>query len=114
MAKDITRYIDRYEHAPEVTTREWLEGDYCYFQLMRTADEAVRFNYHDDYWGDADEYQEQNVCLMRDLEPWVGERCRAYIDGDCIEGTLEGILVDRQYNSIGHTCVLFGDVKEVK
>lgn len=109
--KNLTRIIDRYEYPPEVTTREWLGSDYYYRTLVTTADDAEKFNYHSDYWGDAYEYQEENFDLMLDLESYVGDRC--YVDyggDDYIEGTLEGILIDNQYNSISHTCILLSDV----
>jgi len=112
MAKDITWILDSYEYPPEVTTREWLGSDYSYHKLITNVRDAERFNYHSDYWGDAQAYQDDNVDLMAALEPWVGSRCVAEVYGDRIEGTLEGILIDKQYNSIGHTSVLFSDVTD--
>jgi len=108
--KDLTFLVSRY--GVDVTTIEWLGDDYYYRKLVKTVNEAERFNYRSDYWGDADEYQEDNISLMMDLEQWVGSRCSVDIDGEHIEGTLEGILIDTQYNSISHTEVLFSDVSE--
>lgn len=112
MAKDITWILNGYEYPPEVTTKELLGSDYSYHKLITNVRDAERFNYHSDYWGDAQTYQDDNVDLMAALEPWVGSRCVAEIYGDKIEGTLVGILIDRQYNSIGHTCVLLSDVTD--
>lgn len=112
MAKDITQFLNRYEYAPDVTTREWLGSDFWYRTLITNVHDAERFNYQSDYWGFADDYQEDNVSLMLELEPYVGERCM-FRDGDySIEGTLDGILIDKKYNSISHTCVLFSDYAE--
>lgn len=114
--KDLTRIIYMYgydeDNPVDVTTREWLGSDYYYRVLIKTVSDAERFNYQSDYWGSADEYQEGNVALMWALEPWVGTRC--YIDDDegYLEGTLEGILIDKQYNSPSHTDILFSDVSE--
>lgn len=113
MVKDITHFLSRFEYAPEATTREWLGSDYWYHTLITNVHDAERFNYQSDYWGSADEYQEDNVNLMLELEPYVGMRCKVDCGGgDCVEGTLDGILIDNKYNSIAHTCVLFSDYAE--
>lgn len=113
--KNLTHLVyDRYEYPLDVTTKEWLGNDYYYRKLVKTVNEAERFNYHSDYWGSADEYQELNIDLMYELEPWVGERCYVEDGDEYLEGTLEGILIDTQYNSISHTCILFSDVTEEK
>ena len=112
--KNITYVLEWFEYPPDVTTEEWLGSDYYYRTLVKSVNEAERFNYHSDYWGDADEYQEDNIVLMEGLEPYIGERCYVEEGEDYIEGTLEGILIDNQYNSISHTCILFSDVTEEK
>lgn len=109
---DITRVLNMFEYPLDVTTREWLGSDYSYRKLVRTVNEAERYNYQSDYWGDADDYQADNVALMAELEDLVGQRCSVRMDGDVIEGTLEGILIDKQYNSVSHTDILFSDVDE--
>lgn len=112
MAKDITWILDSYEYPIDWTTEKMLGMEWSYRKLIKTVDDAERFNYHSDYWGDAYTYQDDNVDLMAALEPLVGERCVYETDDGPIEGTLDGILIDRQYNSISHTLVLLSDVTD--
>lgn len=84
----------------DIVTREQLGSDYSYHTLVKNVREAERFNYHSDYWGDADSYQERAVEFVENVEPYIGE----IISVDDGEGNYEdfkllGVLIDRQYNS---------------
>lgn len=81
-----------------------------YFKLIKNVHEAEVFNYHSDYWGDAEEYQEQNVELIDALSPYIGKKVTITFEDGQIQGTLLGIAIDRQYNSLSHTKVVFDDI----
>lgn len=91
-----------------------------YFKLIKNVSEARAFNYHSDYWGEAGDYQKQNVELIKALRPYIGKKvCVDYGDGRMsryhgyrgkMQGTLLGIAIDKQYNSLGHTKVVFDNM----
>ena len=116
---DITSILHFYSETDEdyadidVVTEEELGHDLYYRKLIKSVHEAEMFNYHSDYWGAADTYQKDNVKLMSKLEPYVGKRVTQTVDDGEIEFTLEGILIDKQYNSIYHTVVLASDMTDV-
>lgn len=101
--QDLSYVLGWFEYEPEICLSEDVE--WGYFKLIDTEQKAREYNYHSDYWGDAESYQEENVDLMGALEPYVGKAVtfRDYIDG---EFTLLGIAIDRQYNSVSHTCIV--------
>lgn len=84
-----------------------------YFKLVKNVHEAEIFNYHSDYWGDAEEYQEQNVELIDALSPYINKIVTIGYDDDFIQGTLLGIAIDRQYNDISHTKVVLDNITEL-
>lgn len=91
-----------------------------YFKLIKNVSDARAFNYHSDYWGEAEDYQKQNVELIKALHLYIGKKvCVDYGDGKMssyhgyrgkMQGTLLGIAIDKQYNSIGHTKVVFDNM----
>ena len=81
-----------------------------YFKLIKNVHEAEVFNYHSDYWGDAEEYQEQNVELIDALSPYIGKKVTITFEDGQMQGTLLGIAIDRQYNSLSHTKIVFDDI----
>ena len=83
----------------DIMTREEIGNDYSYHTLVKSVRDAERFNYHSDYWGDAETYQERAVEFVENIEPYIGETIK-FDNGDgYTEATLVGVLIDRQYNS---------------
>jgi hypothetical protein len=83
-----------------------------YFKLIKDTHEAEMFNYHSDYWGTAEDYQNQNISLIESLSPYIGKKVYIeYEDGD-IKGTLLGIAIDTQYNSISHTRIILDSIED--
>ena len=93
------RLLSMYGDKVGTTTEERMGYDIKYFELVKNVKEAKRFNYHSDYWGDADLYQEEVVGFMSRLAPMVGG---VYSD----EYEIVGLLIDKQYNSLSHCKVL--------
>ena len=84
-----------------------------YFKLVKNVHEAEVFNYHSDYWGDAEDYQEQNIELIDALSPYIGKKVTITFEDGQIQGTLLGIAIDRQYNSLEHTKVVLDNITEL-
>lgn len=83
-----------------------------YFKLVKTVAEAEKFNYHSDYWGTEDNYQEENIDLIKALTPYINKTVSVDYDDNTIQGKLIGIAIDREYNSISHTKVILDEIKE--
>lgn len=98
-----SRLLSRYEDQVDIITEDDLGEDLRYFKLVKNVNDAERFNYHSDYWGDADSYQEEVVDFMSRLSPMIGG---IYSDEDGDSYEIEGLLIDKQYNSLGHCAVL--------
>ena len=107
---DIDAYIGHYEYPPEIEPEEEFRngGDSSYFTVVKNEREAEKFNYHSDYWGSEDEYQQQNVELVSSLESDIenGTKFCMYDGDNKFVFTITGIAIDRQYNSISHTKIL--------
>lgn len=98
------RLLSRYGDKVDITTEEDMGNDISYFKLVKNVKDAKRFNYHSDYWGDADLYQEEVVGFMSRLAPMVGG---VYSD----EYEIVGLLIDKQYNSLSHCKVLIKNLE---
>lgn len=83
-----------------------------YYTLIKNINDAERFNYHSDYWGYDEDYQEQNVELVDKLSPYIGKEVQIDYDDGSITGKLLGIAVDRQYNDIHHTKVILDSIRD--
>ena len=94
----------------DIASREEIDH---YFTLVRNVHEAEVFNYHSDYWGYAEDYQEQNVELIDALSPYIGKKVTITFEDGQIQGTLLGIAIDRQYNDISHTKVVLDNITEL-
>lgn len=103
---NITWILENYDWDVDIMTEEQLGSDYLYRELCRNVDEAARFNYHSDYWGDADSYQDANIELMEQIEPYVGKEVIVDFDDGSQKYKILGIAIDKQYNSLSHTCIL--------
>ena len=108
--KDINWLLNDYDI--DITTKEELGSDYYYRKLVTNVDEAEKFNYHSDYWGDADSYQEDMVNLMYQIEPYINKNVIIDIDGESYKYKLLGVLIDKQYNSISHAELLIEEISD--
>lgn len=99
---------------PDVSiyTKDELGSDYRYHTLIKSRDEALKYNYQPDFWGTADEYQKDNVKFVSELAPYIGKQVLAFDDDTVF--TLKGVLIDNQYNSLDHTKVLVEEVGKNK
>ena len=95
----------------DVATPSDIDG---YYKLIKTVEEAEKFNYHSDYWGADDAYQQENVELMEGLSPYVDEMVKIEYEDGIIKGKLLGIAIDKQYNSINHTKVILDSIEELE
>lgn len=114
-AINIESYIGHFEYPPEIEPEEEFNksSDSSYFTVVRNEREAERFNYHSDYWGSAEEYQDANVELVSSLEGSIEDGSKFYMnddDGTHYEFTVTGIAIDKQYNSVSHTKILIKEV----
>lgn len=98
----IVKQFREYDSSLRLTTEAELDSDRSYWNKITTLTGVNKFNYHSDYWGDADSYQEEHIDLMNAIKPYI--RKKVIIDGR--EVKLLGIMIDRQYNSISHTRLL--------
>lgn len=95
----------------DVMTREDIGSDYYYHTLVKNVIEAEKFNYHSDYWGYDEDYQEKAVEFVREVKPYIGKRVGIECDdSDTLICKIVGVLIDRQYNS--HLKLLIEDVEE--
>lgn len=99
---DINYVLDWYEYPPNVSDIK--NRDY-YKTIVNDVHGAEKFNYHSDYWGCADYYQEQNIELIQEIERFVG----SVVSVNGVVGELVGIAIDRDYNSISHTDIVLKD-----
>lgn len=106
LIEDVRQEVDYDYEVLTPVTKEFLGNDIFYRKEVKTVAEAERFNYHSDYWGDADYYQEQNVTAMEMIEPYIGE----VVEYDGQKLKIIAMLIDKQYNSIGHTDLLIEEV----
>lgn len=113
--EDITYLFDRWDWEVAPVTAEELGMDYSYFKLVTSVNEAERFNYHSDYWGRAEDYQNDAVEVMTDFEPYVGKTVKvSFEDEEDAKGetfVVKGMLIDKQYNSLSHLRILVEDRK---
>ena len=95
----------------DVMTREDIGSDYYYHTLVKNVREAEKFNYHSDYWGYDEEYQERAIEFVREIKPYIGKKVGIEYDGeDTIYAKIVGVLIDKQYNN--HLKILIEDVEE--
>ena len=103
---DITWILENYDWKVDITSKEELGSDYYYHTLVTNEREAEKFNYHSDYWGDANTYQEEMVDLVSQIESYVGKDVIVDYDGDEVKCKVLGVLIDKQYNSLSHAKIL--------
>lgn len=110
---DITYLLEDYEWKIDVVTKENLGSDYSYFTLVKTPEDALRFNYHSDYWGTADAYQAMAEEVVNAFAPFVDKNVVISFDDGDVKAKVLGILIDRQYNDLEHMKLLIEDLGEV-
>lgn len=108
------------EHIPNITyilddidivEKEQVGPDMHYRKLITSVRDAERFNYRSDYWGSAEEYQDANVALMESIEDYVNKTVEiTFEDEGPIKFKVLGLLIDKQYNSLSHTCLLVEEI----
>ena len=111
---DFTRIVERYPDVDIITSEELSEsGERRYYVLVTNVDEAKKFNYHDDYWGSAEEYQKDNIRLVGKVENYIEKLVKVHFDNDedPFIGLFRGVLIDRQYNDLEHTKFLIDPVE---
>lgn len=104
---DIRGILSQYPDM-SIYTKDELGGDYKYHTLIKSREDALKYNYQPDFWGTADEYQKDNVKFVSELEPYIGKHVLAFDDNTVF--ILLGVLIDNQYNSLDHTKVLVEEV----
>lgn len=107
---DITHIFEEYDWKFDITTKEQLGSDYYYHTLVKTVEEAEKFNYHSDYWGDADTYQEETVDVVSQFEPYINKNVKINFEDGWEVFQILGILIDKQYNSISHLKILVNEL----
>lgn len=107
---NLESFLPNYEYPPEIAVEEVFnnDSDRSYFTVVRTVSDAEKFNYHSDYWGTAEEYQDNMVDLLSTLEPYIEDKTVFNIDGfeEFNKATITGVAIDRQYNSMSHAKIL--------
>lgn len=97
----------------DIVTDSEIGNDMSYRTLLKSVTDAERFNYHRDYWGDAEEYQSQHIDLLDQVEPYIGKVVEVDFEDDgTFQFKLLGVLIDRQYNSISHTRLLVEEYED--
>lgn len=99
--KPFNRVMERwYDEDVDILPTQYADS---YHDVLESMQEVKEYNYRQDYWGTADEYQEKAENLMRDIEPYIGQE----IEYDTEDGTIKikvlGVDIDKQYN--GHLAV---------
>ena len=69
------------------------------------------FNFHSDYWGDANDYQEQALDVMREIKPYIGNKVIIPFGDGNKSATVVAMLIDKQYNN--HIKILIDDIEEL-
>lgn len=91
--------LDRHSDL-DITNREMIGSDYSYHTLLKSVNDAERFNYHSDYWGSADEYQDAAIDVVADFEEHIGNEVEYTTEEEgTVRVKVEGVLIDKQYNS---------------
>ena len=111
---DIAKLSERiygYDDNVEPATKEDLGGDISYHKMCKDINDVEKFNFHSDYWGDADDYQEKAISVMQRIKPYIGKKVIIPFDEDKYVSTILGMLIDRQYNS--HIKILVDDFVEL-
>jgi hypothetical protein len=105
---DITYILE--DNDVDIATKDEIGSDIHYRTLLKTVRSAERYNYHSDYWGDADSYQDATVELMEEVEPYINKKVMVSYDEGPVTFKLLGVLIDDQYNSISHTRLLVEEI----
>ena len=104
---------EQYEVELDFRTKEQFGSDFWYWQQCKTSYDVERFNFHSDYWGNADSYQDRALSVMEEIEYMIGGEIAIPIEED--DGSmgreyyiLKALMIDKQYNS--HLCLLVEEV----
>lgn len=100
---------EQYDVDLDFRTTEQFGRDIGYWQQCKTVREVERFNFHSDYWGQAESYQDTAISIMEEIEDMIGSEIEIPIENE--DGSmgreyyiLKALMIDKQYNS--HLCLL--------
>jgi len=102
---DITAIVENFREFNDQlrpVTKESVGRDMFYCKLVKNIREVEKFNYHSDYWGCAEYYQDKHIEFMIKIKPYIDKT----ITLDGMTGKLLGLLIDTQYNSLEHSALL--------
>lgn len=108
---ELSEKIYGYDDNIETYTEEELGNDMIYHKKCYNEHDVEKFNFHSDHWGDADEYQEQALDVMREIESYIGNKVIIPFDDGNISATVVAMLIDKQYNN--HIKILIDDIEEL-
>lgn len=115
--QNIDYILNRYDDL-DMIDKENLGNDSFYQTLVTSMSEVKEFNFHSDYWGSEDEYQEKAEELMSDIEPYIGKIVEYTIpeENETYKVKINGIYIDKQYNSHLKLAVdwIMNEAEEVK
>ena len=99
------------EAIDDIFTEDELGSEMKYHTLLRTIRDAEKYNYHSDYWGDADTYQEKAIDTVSRYTKYVNkEVIIPYDDDNQLHVKILGFLIDNKYN--GHPLKIL--IEEIK
>lgn len=110
-AMELSERIYGYDDNIKIYTTEELGNDIIYHKKCYDEHDVEKFNFHSDRWGDADYYQEQALDVMREIEPYIGNKVIIPFDEGNVSATVVTMLIDKQYNN--HIKILIDDVEEL-
>lgn len=88
----LTGYNDKVDTLP----KEMIDS---YLQLCTTRNQVERFNFHSDYWGDANSYQEEALDMFDYIDSYIGKIVNIEYDDGTYPAKILGLVIDKQYNN---------------
>ena len=108
---ELSEEIYGYDDNIKIYTTEKFGNDIMYHKKCYNERDVEKFNFHSDYWGDADYYQEQALDVMREIEFYIGNKVIIPFSDGNKSATVVAMLIDKQYNN--HIKILIDDVEEL-
>ena len=108
---ELSEEIYGYDDNIKIYTTEKFGNDIMYHKKCYNEHDVDKFNFHSDYWGDANDYQEQALDVMREIKPYIGDKVIIPFGDGNKSATVVAMLIDKQYNN--HIKILIDDVEEL-
>ena len=108
---ELSEEIYVYDDNVETCTAEELGNDMIYYKKCYDEHDVDKFNFHSDYWGDANYYQEQALDVMREIKSYIGNKVIIPFSDGNKSATVVAMLIDKQYNN--HIKILIDDIEEL-